>query len=231
LIPYNTEVEIIRAASGGGEDRRRAKAMINRNELYFPIDTDVEEGDHIEYMEGTKLRALVLTKIDYLRSAFGSDQLDHIEAQYTVGRVRSAAPVGPVTISGMHPHISAAAAALFADGHREQAVFAAFRAVEARVQFLTGRSETGQGLMSSIFSGSSPQLDITKARGRSGQDERDGFRFLFMGAIAGLRNPRGHGTVMQDTPDEALEYLALASMLMRRLDVAADRQTPSSPAS
>lgn len=32
--------------------------------------------------------------------------------------------------------------------------------------------------------------------------------------------------LLQDTEEEALEYLALASMLMRRLDVAAARQTP-----
>jgi len=78
--------------------------------------------------------------------------------------------------------------------------------------------------MSSTFTGHPPALDIRKAADRRGQDERDGFKFLFIGATTGLKNPRAHGTAMQDSHEDSLEYLAVASMLMRRLDLAAERQ-------
>lgn len=41
---------------------------------------------------------------------------------------------------------------------------------------------------------------------------------VFMGAIQGIRNPKGHELVGQDDPQRALEYLALVSVLFRRLD-------------
>ena len=47
-----------------------------------------------------------------------------------------------------------------------------------------------------------------------------GFKFIFAGAATGIRNPRGHEVDIGDTPDEALDYLALASLLLRRLDAA-----------
>ena len=49
-------------------------------------------------------------------------------------------------------------------------------------------------------------------------DEQKGFKFIFAGAATGIRNPHGHEVEVGDTPDEALDYLALASLLLRRLD-------------
>lgn len=50
---------------------------------------------------------------------------------------------------------------------------------------------------------------------------------IFTGAATGIRNPRWHEIHIGDKPDEALDYLGLASPLLRRLDVAgsADRTT------
>jgi hypothetical protein len=44
-----------------------------------------------------------------------------------------------------------------------------------------------------------------------------------MGVTQGIRNPKGHELVAQDDPQRALEYLALVSVLFRRLDDARDR--------
>lgn len=121
---------------------------------------------------------------------------------------------------GLHPQVSAAAGALLEDGHLSQAVFEAFKAVEARVQQLTDRAESGHALMASAFDEKGPLLDIASTTGRNAKDEQTGFRFLFMGAITGVRNPRGHGETPVDSRDEALECLTLASLLMRRLDLA-----------
>jgi uncharacterized protein (TIGR02391 family) len=54
-------------------------------------------------------------------------------------------------------------------------------------------------------------------------DEQRGYKSIFAGAAAGIRNPRGHEIDIGDTPDEALDYLALASLLLRRLDSAGVR--------
>lgn len=62
--------------------------------------------------------------------------------------------------------------------------------------------------------------------GRSGNDEREGYFYLFRGAMVGIRNPKSHELSHGDDPDEALEMLALASLLHRRLDIAARRMTP-----
>ena len=53
---------------------------------------------------------------------------------------------------------------------------------------------------------------------QTGKDEQEGFRFIFMGAMRGIRNPKGHDMIEQRDPERALEYLALASLLMHRLD-------------
>lgn len=221
---FKTAVEVVKVKSNGGVDRTAAKAFITGDMVMLPIETDVDEGDQIEYVQGTKQRTLTLNKVDYAVSPFTGSSLDHIEATYTVGRTRPTTPLPPVTIAGLHPAVSAAAAALLADGHPEQAVFEAFRAVEDRVQQLTNGVASGQGLMAATFAGHPPTLDVTTATGRNARDEQEGFKFLFMGAITALRNPRGHGAAMPDARDETLEYLAVASMLMRRLDLAAARQ-------
>ena len=43
---------------------------------------------------------------------------------------------------------------------------------------------------------------------------------MFAGGSAEIRNPHGHETEIGDTPDEALDDLALASLLLRKLDAA-----------
>ena len=79
--------------------------------------------------------------------------------------------------------------------------------------------------MTGVFNEQSPALDITSDNSDASQkdDEREGFKFLFMGAAQGLRNPRGHGPNLQTSEPEAMEMLAFASLLMRALDRAEKR--------
>lgn len=127
---------------------------------------------------------------------------------------------GLIGLSGLHDTVRQASAALMLGGHREQAVLAAFRAVEARVRAVTGLDDTGRSLMGRAFGGSLPPVRVDTLPGRLGQDEQDGFKLLFMGAMAALRNLAAHGPTRQPSAQEAFEALALASLLLRRLDVA-----------
>jgi uncharacterized protein (TIGR02391 family) len=145
-----------------------------------------------------------------------------------------AAPVQqqkPVDIPDLHRLISDASGAKFASGHYDDAVSAAFKAVEHRVKTLTGSTKSGKPLMTYIFNEQSPTLDIAHDDLDEGQkaDETEGFKFLFMGAAQGLRNPRAHGAHLQTDKQEAMEMLATASLLMRALDRAEGR-IPTEPA-
>jgi uncharacterized protein (TIGR02391 family) len=149
---------------------------------------------------------------------------DHIEVT-CVPSERVAIP--KVTTPTLHPMMSAALA-LVEDGRMSEAVFEALRLVEERVQSLTGSNDSGYTLMESVFGVRPPPLDITTTTGPAAEDEREGFRLLFIGAMLGLRDPRlrdprSTGRAVPATVDETLEYLAVASMLMRRLDRAENR--------
>ncbi|NQV24714.1 MAG: TIGR02391 family protein, partial [Rhodopirellula sp.] len=66
----------------------------------------------------------------------------------------------------------------------------------------------------------SPVLKLTPCTTTSEKDEQKGFQFLFAGSILAVRNPRGHEYSIHDSPDECLDHLAIASVLLRRLETA-----------
>lgn len=115
---------------------------------------------------------------------------------------------------GLHETIRSASGQLYADGHLAEAIFAAYRAVEARVRRSSGLDDYGRSLMASAFNEREPVLVVSN----SNNDEQEGFRFLFMGAMQGIRNPKAHDEIVQEDPDRAMDYLSFASLLMRRLD-------------
>jgi uncharacterized protein (TIGR02391 family) len=122
----------------------------------------------------------------------------------------------------LHPRISVAVA-LAEERRMSEAVCEALRLVEERVRSLTARDDSGRALMQSVFGARPPQLDITTTMGGAVAGEREGFRLLFIGAMLALGDPHCVGGVVPTSLDETMEYLAVASMLMRRLDCAENR--------
>jgi uncharacterized protein (TIGR02391 family) len=122
----------------------------------------------------------------------------------------------------MHPTISVAVA-LAEEGRMSEAVFEALRLVEERVRSLTVSDDSGRVLMESVFGARPPQLNITTATGKPVPDELEGFQLLFIGAMLALGGPHCAGEALPASLDETIEYLAVASMLMRRLDRAESR--------
>lgn len=116
----------------------------------------------------------------------------------------------------LHPDILKVSAGLFANGHHAQAVFEALKAVEVRVKAVSGLTETGQKLISAAFNKENPKIELPIMAAEMAADEKEAFRFLFMGTIW-LRNVFAHDF---PEPDERLaaDYLALASLLLGRLD-------------
>jgi uncharacterized protein (TIGR02391 family) len=127
----------------------------------------------------------------------------------------------PFETRNIHPDLPAKVRELFDDGYWEQSVFEAFKFIEKEVKRISGiRGKTGYQLMMDAFNESSPNVQLNGLATESEIDEQKGFKFIFAGAATGIRNPRGHEVDIGDTPDEALDYLALASLLLRRLDAA-----------
>ncbi|PQM45611.1 TIGR02391 family protein [Mycobacterium talmoniae] len=199
--------------------------------LYLPVDADIAVGDEVSYtLPNGTTRAMTITKHDVLQAppGFGGSSLDHTVCEYEVASGRRLQRPQRVSLPNLHDAISDASGAQFAGGHYDSAVFEAFKAVEDRVRKLTGQSDIGKRLMTAVFNEQNPQLDITSDNADKDQkdDEREGFKFLFMGCALALRNTRGHGPTLQTGEQEAMEMLATASLLMRALDRAELRLAP-----
>ena len=63
-----------------------------------------------------------------------------------------------------------------------------------------------------------PIIKLNDLLTTSDRDEQEGFKFLFKGAMIGIRNPKAHDNVVQTDPYRTLEYLGLASLLMRKIE-------------
>jgi hypothetical protein len=74
--------------------------------------------------------------------------------------------------------------------------------------------------MMDAFDEKKPVMKLNPLVELSEVDEQRGFRYIFAGGVTAIRNPRGHEVSMPDDPDTCLDYLAFASMLIRRLEQA-----------
>ena len=118
----------------------------------------------------------------------------------------------------IHPAVIALVRELFDGGHFAQATFEAFKFVEKQVQRHTGLPDSGRKLMTRAFLGDNPVVRLTRMTSPSERDEQEGYGFLFVGATLAIRNPRGHEVAVDDDQQTCLDYLSLASLLLRRLE-------------
>lgn len=126
----------------------------------------------------------------------------------------------PFEPRNIHPLLPQIVRQLFDDGHYSQATFEAFKFVDKEVARLTGSHESGFKLMMLAFAEASPLVKLTACSTVSERDEQKGYQFLFAGSMMGIRNPRGHEYAVQDSPDECLDHLSLASLLLRKIESA-----------
>lgn len=122
------------------------------------------------------------------------------------------------TFAGMnlYPRIAAVCSDLYRNGYYPQAVFEASKALINLVKERSGTHDLdGTKLMTTVFSKSNPILAFNDLNDQSDLDEQEGMMHLFMGAVLGVRNPRGH-SFLSDSPEDALEYIGLLSLLANR---------------
>lgn len=133
-----------------------------------------------------------------------------VRGQGDFNRFREAAAF-PKTL--IHPSIADKVWLALARGDLDDAVFAAFKAVEEAVRRLGGFSDTDIGvpLMRKAFDKlTGPLTDLSQP-----EAEREALAHLFAGAIGSYKNPHSHRTVTINDPREAQEMVMLASHLLR----------------
>jgi uncharacterized protein (TIGR02391 family) len=118
----------------------------------------------------------------------------------------------------IHPEVERVVDKLFRDGHYANAVEDACKVLQNLVQARSGRSDlSGTPLMQHVFSPKTPVLRFNDLQTESERDEQQGLMFLYAGAMLALRNPRAH-SLIQDDPEQALEYIGFLSLLAKLLD-------------
>jgi uncharacterized protein (TIGR02391 family) len=118
--------------------------------------------------------------------------------------------------SMLHPSIAEKVYSALARGDLDEAVFAAFKAVEIAVRDAGSFADTdiGVALVRKAFDKHSGLL----ADQSQPEPERDALSHLFAGAIGSYKNPHSHRTVTIKDRREAQEMVVLASHLLRIIE-------------
>jgi uncharacterized protein (TIGR02391 family) len=132
---------------------------------------------------------------------------------------RSSLPVvREIRVGALHSRIADIATPYIRSGHYAPAVFEAMKAVNNRVKDMVGSADDGKRLMGMVFSLKAPRISLGDLSTDTGRNIQEGYGLLFMGAVQAFRNPGAHEQFEKMDDNEALEQLAFASLLMRRLD-------------
>ena len=120
-----------------------------------------------------------------------------------------------------HVEIERVSGDLFRDGHYSSAALQAYIRVIDEVKRRSGLNLDGDNLMGQAFGcdKKTPVLKFNDLTNQAEKDEQQGFFLLFKG-IVGLRNSKAHSNRLFNDPSRGHEYLALASLLMRLLELA-----------
>jgi len=141
-----------------------------------------------------------------------------------IEQLREFAPPGVATgpdFYMFHSEIDLVSSHLYRAGQFVQAVQEASIRVMDEVKRASGIREDGDSLMNKAF-GAGPQMPVIQLNRLATEIEREeqcAALHLFKG-IAGLCNSIAHGNGMFDDAVSAYEYLALASLMMRKLKTA-----------
>ena len=125
----------------------------------------------------------------------------------------------------IHPLIIKSSKRLFLNGHYANAAEDAFIEINDRVKKLYKKLQPqdteipdGVDVMNKMFSDKNPMMEICDRNSDTGINIHRGTRFMLVGAMAALRNPKAHSNDEELSPEEAMRRLMFASMLMYKID-------------
>jgi uncharacterized protein (TIGR02391 family) len=155
---------------------------------------------------------LPIPKSDFL------DRIDQAIGALKIGRADEKTSSLQYDFSKMHPRVRRECESLFKTSHYAEAILKAFILIGVLVKQRTGLEKDGKALMADAFNLKNPLIRLNEQKSQNDRDEQEGFMLIYMGVMEGIRNPKAHDIVAQKDPARAYEYLALASLLARRLD-------------
>lgn len=121
----------------------------------------------------------------------------------------------------LHPTVAKVAKSRFDAGHYADSVEAALKEVNDLVRGVvknkTGKELDGSDLMNFAFSARTPVIELDDLSTISGKNIQIGYMQMFAGAMTGVRNPKAHANITI-TPERAIHFLFLASLLLSKLD-------------
>lgn len=123
----------------------------------------------------------------------------------------------------LHPAIHASREPLMRAGHYHEAVLRAVNVLQEEIRTLARSKLDGAALMNVALSPKRPRISLAEKSSEDGRNIRSGTHHLALGLIAAVRNPSAHGLI-DLSPAEALEQLALVSLIYRRLESARKRR-------
>lgn len=126
-------------------------------------------------------------------------------------------------LAHLHPYIGAGCSKLFVDGHYAQAVEESAKAVFQYLRQATGLTIDGAALATSAFSVKTPLLAFSDLADETKRNEQIGFMEMLAAYAKGVRNPLAHTHGKLEEEQKAFEYLAMASLLCRRIDDASPK--------
>jgi Protein of unknown function (Hypoth_ymh) len=198
-------VRIIHAEGTEDEVVHEEVARIQPKSGLFDVQAPIHEGDIVEVPDpqgGPDVRERRVAAVVRVNDS-GPKILQHTQVIWgKASEPRVVAPVRVLTFEDLHEHVQTAAAPLLASGRYEDAVREAFALLEVRVRTLS---------------------DQTGAGPDPAQEVRDAILAIFGGVIPALGATDARASVGGPRPQQALEQLALASLLHRRLDVVEQR--------
>jgi len=120
---------------------------------------------------------------------------------------------------GIHEKISSVSKDLYFDGYYSPAIFEAVKVLEQEIKKKSGvHNLIGAKLVNKVFNPNKLILKIVEGEDHENIDEREGFRLILMGVLQGIKNPKSHSIQELKDPKKALEYLAMMSLLLKRID-------------
>jgi len=147
-----------------------------------------------------------------------------------VEQLEDLAPPNAATVLhqyNFHSEIERVSGHLFRDGHYKQAALEAYIRVIEQVKSVSGLSEDGDSLMNKVFGidKQTPVIQFNHLTTDAERDEQRGIMYLFKGVV-GLRNSKAHSNRIFNDQSRAHEYLSLASLLVRLLEIAHVNRRP-----
>lgn len=106
---------------------------------------------------------------------------------------------------------------LFKNGHFNESVRKACERFEVKVQSISGLTEIGKSLMSKCFGLNSTIIPLNSLSTDNEIGIQEGYQFMSMGVMRGIRNIFSHGDANQKPPEECYEMLLFVNWLFRQL--------------